>query len=238
MLTKGETIEDFREVTPKEREALEKADAAWQEPPQLFIDLWNEACGVWGGWNAETGYFELNGLTDITYEQALETMKAKFPIKDNAYRSMLRIRTNMPFNRSSILSSTDAFNYSHKIEAANLENQVFGARTFYGCSKLKRIVNAYGINFETSMNDCYFHCYSLEDIDFKAVYSKDFSLADSPLLNIETFKRLSKSSKLHTNTVTITVHPDVYAKLTDEENTEWHQVLLDAAEKNITFITV
>lgn len=39
------------------------------------------------------------------------------------------------------------------------------------------------------------------------------------------------------NVITITVHPSVYSKLTDESNTEWHKVLLDAAEKNITFAT-
>lgn len=38
---------------------------------QTFIDLWNVACGIYGQYNASTGYFELNGLLDITYEQAL-----------------------------------------------------------------------------------------------------------------------------------------------------------------------
>ena len=41
----------------------------------------------------------------------------------------------------------------------------------------------------------------------------------------------------NTAAITITVHPDVYAKLTDESNAEWHKVLLDAAGKQITFIT-
>ena len=38
--------------------------------------------------------------------------------------------------------------------------------------------------------------------------------------------------------MTITVHPDVYAKLTDESNTEWHNVLMDAMAKNISIATV
>lgn len=38
----------------------------------LFIDLWNNACGSYGRYNAETGYFELNGLTDIGYDEALK----------------------------------------------------------------------------------------------------------------------------------------------------------------------
>ena len=35
----------------------------------------------------------------------------------------------------------------------------------------------------------------------------------------------------------ITVHPDVYAKLTDETNAPWYQLLISAAEKNINFAT-
>lgn len=42
----------------------------------------------------------------------------------------------------------------------------------------------------------------------------------------------------NTTAITITVHSEVYAKLTDETNAEWHAVLEAAAEKNITFATV
>lgn len=41
----------------------------------------------------------------------------------------------------------------------------------------------------------------------------------------------------NTAAITITVHPDVYAKLTDEDNAEWHQILIDAEDKNIQFVT-
>lgn len=43
-LDSGESIADFREVTPTERQTLEAQDAAWVQPPQCFIDLWNAAC--------------------------------------------------------------------------------------------------------------------------------------------------------------------------------------------------
>lgn len=75
-LGSGESIADFREVTPKERQTLEVQDAAWVKPPQLFIDLWNAACGVWGRYNEVTGFFELNGLTDITYAEAMSIYEA------------------------------------------------------------------------------------------------------------------------------------------------------------------
>ena len=45
------------------------------------------------------------------------------------------------------------------------------------------------------------------------------------------------SNAANSNAITITVHPDVYAKLTDEANAEWHALLAAAAEKNITFAT-
>lgn len=37
---------------------------------RLFIDLWNECAVDFGRYNEETGYFELNGITDLTYEDA------------------------------------------------------------------------------------------------------------------------------------------------------------------------
>lgn len=38
---------------------------------RLFIDLWNECAVDFGRYNEDTGYFELNGLTDLTYDDAL-----------------------------------------------------------------------------------------------------------------------------------------------------------------------
>ena len=38
---------------------------------RLFIDLWNECAVDFGRYNEETGYFELNGLTDLTWDDAL-----------------------------------------------------------------------------------------------------------------------------------------------------------------------
>lgn len=37
---------------------------------RLFIDLWNECAVDFGRYNEETGYFELNGITDLTYDDA------------------------------------------------------------------------------------------------------------------------------------------------------------------------
>lgn len=63
----------------------------------------------------------------------------------------------------------------------------------------------------------------------------DFSIL--PLLDYDSIKCIVDKA-INTSTITITVHQNLYAKLTDETNTEWYQILLDAADKNITFATI
>lgn len=62
------------------------------------------------------------------------------------------------------------------------------------------------------------------------------NLKDSPNLTLECLQRISIVPK-SSSTATVTVHPTVYAKLTDTTNTQWHKVLTDALAKNITFAT-
>ncbi len=78
MLGAGESAELWREVTAKERETIEAADAKWKQPPQSFIDQWNGECAFgsskkyFGQYNEATGYFELNGIKNIGYAEALK----------------------------------------------------------------------------------------------------------------------------------------------------------------------
>ena len=105
-LATAEEIADWMEVTAAERAKLEASDAAWVCPPQTFIDLWNEACGKYGRYNEATGYFELNGFTDITYAEALRIYEVGAPETSNmACRyANAKIRTNLPpmFNKKAL----------------------------------------------------------------------------------------------------------------------------------------
>lgn len=80
---------------------------------RLFIDLWNECAVDFGRYNEETGYFELNGLTDLTWDDAvfIYTISANsfYPdYKNTGFRYDLfkppyrplkgRFRTNLPCN--------------------------------------------------------------------------------------------------------------------------------------------
>ena len=57
-------------------------------------------------------------------------------------------------------------------------------------------------------------------------------------LSLDSFEFLvSNTGVSETHSLTITVHPEVYAKLTDEANAEWHSVNVAAQGKNIAFAT-
>lgn len=71
ILCSSEDVINYKEVTALERTALEQFDSEWKEPPQSFIDMWNNECSFggiadyFGKYNSDTGYFELNEIVDI-----------------------------------------------------------------------------------------------------------------------------------------------------------------------------
>lgn len=89
ILNEGETPEDFMEVTAAQKAAFEKAAEGFVPPEQWLIDQWNTAfykdfklpgsnTYSFGKWNPDTGYFEGNGLKDITTEQAIKILQRSY----------------------------------------------------------------------------------------------------------------------------------------------------------------
>lgn len=76
MLVPEDTIENYRRCDNSEMSQLSLAARRWQEPPQAFINMWNtrlKRCkGNIGesGYDNTSGYFMLNGIIDLTYEDA------------------------------------------------------------------------------------------------------------------------------------------------------------------------
>lgn len=77
--------------------------------------------------------------------------------------------------------------------------------------------------------------YQLEYIELRL--RKGVNLSSAPRLTRECIAYIVSQADKVTATITVKVHPVVFAKLSDESNTEWYQLTLDAAEKNITFTT-
>lgn len=113
---------------------------------------------------------------------------------------------------------------------------IFGKcnRAFANCKQLKEVVGI--MVFEQGAFDYTFvNCSNLQNIQIK--YARyDIRLADSPLLTLESFQYLVENAT-NTSAITVTVHADVYAKLTDPQQADWYAVNTAAQGKQISFAT-
>lgn len=208
----------------------------------LFDDEWTAA----GGTVIASGItYGLNGVNNLTYKEAVEIKL----LNGNWQRCQLSLvstfsqiphRTLFPI-KCPRAATIDYLAY----QSANLEviafdtiTQVVAGNCYYpfmGCKKLREIIGTISLAFDVRLYGIFTECESLEIVQIAHIHT-DISFADSPLLSLESIAYLIKFRQ-NTNAITITVHPEVYSKLTDETNTEWHALLALAAEKNITFAT-
>ncbi len=136
----------------------------------------------------------------------------------------------------SAMSSERTFQNCSNIERVVAPLIIAATYCFYECAKLKSL-KVYAPNNSNEKNSgIYLGCANLETIEFSTIYNGSFSLEDSPKINSTTIGNFIKKYN-STSPITITVHPDVYAKLTDENNTEWNSLLTLASSKNIQFAT-
>ena len=93
-----------------------------------------------------------------------------------------------------------------------------------------------GMTFENKNNNAALTgCKSLQEIRIKQLrYNVD--LKYSPLLTLESFQYLVENAT-NTSAITVTVHADVYAKLTDPQQADWYAVNTAAQGKQISFAT-
>lgn len=273
ILLEDETVADFKEVTAAERSAIETADAKWTRPPQSFIDAWNNACidpltkRAVGRYNESTGYFELNGLTDITYQQAMDIYRytsngvTTDDVNVMGY-GFAQFRTNLPPSLGCYwVQINNLFSMNRILEVARLP-QFYPTEVklrpntrsaFEGCNKLREIINV--MEAPSHDSDAYTwygtfsRCFKLETVRIKKLYG-NISFAQSPLISSDSISYLVENrTTAHTDVITVTVHADTFAKLTGDttnpavaaltpaELAQWQQILTAATAKNISFTT-
>lgn len=236
---------DFKEVTAAERARIEAEDAKWEKPDHTLVYLAEINGAVY---NKDTGFFELNGLTDITAPQMKEIVKAgRFHSQKNTHAlAFSQIRTNFePRISMSVQQYERTFFQCSNLEIAVVNLMYDGVETFRECKKLRKILKFHGVRENGITANVFRGCDLLEEIQnfvFKTM-SKDcaIGLQYLPAIGLPTLSALVESKnkpEWQSYKVTVAVHPDIFAKLTDETNTEWHQVMLDATEKNIQFTTL
>ena len=205
----------------------------------LFVDQWNAACDKYGKYDPVNAPdpqrpFYLNTLW-LTYREAINSLEAFSPWGTSPMNSYCTdIRTNIPPHTSAVSTSREYQNSFERIEVVNLDRiNVYRLRVCLNGSNLKKVLNFNAEYLELLNNS--FNAPKLIDLQISNL-KISLDLSRCPLINLTSWQGLV-SKAANTSEITVTVHPDVYAKMSDESNAEWHKVMTDAEAKQITFAT-
>ena len=238
ILTANESIEDFKEVTSAQMNTIKNKDKEWKKPSEEFIAECKAEDVVY---NYSTGYFELNGLVDITTEQMRAIMpylvlgRAGGSLTYKFIRTAIRTVT-VYAEGAPVTKAMDMAFYASSVEtiafkvprAGAMETQTI-TQPFRACASLHTI---YGIidvrNTATGLIDLAPLATKLKYINIKSLKTS-ITFQDCPLLSLESITYMVENA-INTDPITITLHPDAYARLTDE-------IITAATAKQINFAT-
>lgn len=226
---------------------------------RLFDLQWKQA----GGSVIVSGEtYGLNGINDLSLSEAMKILSYK-PLCDSpslptAKFSGLRVRTLFPicsFGEDPNLVKT--FFSMWDLEVLQLAGDPWrgvttvyeGSRAFYNCDKLREIkgdIHLWDLYGRAKCEALFEKAPALEEVRVQT--SQSLTFKDSQRLSLASVQYLVDKAN-NTSAITITVHPDVYAKLTGDttnaaaaalsadELAQWQAILAAAAAKNITIAT-
>ena len=206
---------------------------------RLFIDLWNECAVDFGRYNEETGYFELNGITDLTWDDAkmifMLSAYSEYPYYSNRgtyfkFSDKGHFRTNLPSicgGYSSHTSNKISTYLCDRIEVLNVMQRIpfnrppystntmmTGCQFFdcYGSYELRKVMGI--IYFNTSQTAVTYGYYlpKLEEINLYNITKNYKYLYNAPKLNYTSVKTMIEQ-RGGTNAITIWYHANVYNKI-------------------------
>lgn len=193
-------------------------------------------------YNEETGFYELNGFTDITEEEMwniyryfnfndMSMFVGKYPY--NGYN--LKVRTNIPF-QSTIQnsSSISAFRIAHKwsylcstlryvekiVISRKPEDIYLCADNYIGCNYLlfscDSLVEVEGVidfsKYEGNLTYVFLECPKLKSFRLRGVHNTT-TFKGSPCIDLDTLKYVIENAT-NSKAITITVAPTTYGYLT------------------------
>lgn len=208
--------------------------------------------------NRQTGYYEFNGINDLTRDDMIAILVAGRIWNDNttAVYDDGRMRTNLQPHTHGV-NGKNWFNYIYtfannpRLEVANVFRMGAGIGTFKKCVKLRAVIGSHIEVHDKWDEECFLQCAALEEIRvaFGASASTSVNvlwLGDSPRLSLASVSHLATAS---TKPGTAHFHPDVYAKLTgdttnaacaaltEEERKRWAGVMELAVANSQVFTT-
>ena len=236
VLTASETAAMYKDVTADEMAAIKTQDAKWVEPSEELIA---EAKVNGAVYNGKTGFFELNTLTDITAPQMRAILNfGRFRVTDPMAGARSKdvnisdlIRTNILVSSADELnlhSTADGLCYNQSF----LEVLVVGLGPQYDqtwvmrptsiftmltrCYKLHTIIGDIRLDrLKTANEKAFVSCTALRNVRLRDIV-KSLDISGAPLLSFDSVACMVDNAK-NTEAISIKVHPDVYAKLTDEQ---------------------
>ena len=239
LATKQDALSDSADITvsaDNELSLTEKAKYA------TFDAQWTAA----GGTVIESGkVYECNGTDDLTFAEAIDIYAwyTKAFTADCSYRFCIYPhRAMLPVcgTNEKAITADRMFCFAKKIKVIKFRsprgeippyvNMTRPIAAFMSCDALREIDTP--IQFTASPDSAFRNCAALEEVRlYKLAYN--LNIGSSPLLSLTSLQYLVANAT-NTTAITVTVHADVFAKLTDESNTEWHAVAVAALAKNIT----
>mgnify|MGYP000915936935 CR=1 FL=1 len=191
-------------------------------------------------YNTNTGYYEMNGLTDITEAEMSVIYNYSTSLNDinlRAALSRVKCRTFYPLKQmaNSVCNITYICQDNDVLEVFLVSiNSHFGEMmgAFYRCVKLK-IVNGLRVlyvSLAANALNAFYYCQKLEECYLHSV-KVGFSFEWSPLLSLASLQYLVTNRANGDTRITITVHATVWSKLNDAVNyPEWKALLVDAVD--------
>ena len=237
ILTSSENIEDFKEVTSAEKTTIENKDKEWEEPSEELVAQMT-ARNV--SYNSATGFFECNGVNDlnvadarninIACSQMRNTHNAEFMFALYKFRTLPKVSI---YVGGDSVSADRMFQLCNTLESIDLSGvMAFGLMImmFRFCSNLhtiKGLTMAQNIQ-EDGARGAFIGCAKLRNVEIRNA-KVNISFSDSPLLSLDSIQYLVTNAA-NTSPITVTLHPDAYARLTDE-------IITAATAKQINFAT-
>lgn len=205
-------------------------------------------------YNAETGYWELNGLTDLTEDDMWDIyMLGPLDYSNAVEYWSINARTNFLRNKGIGRYSGGAnFNgflrgnaFAEVVKVCGNDNLmvVSNINSAFRGAKLKRIIGIIDVlGIITAISQTFIGAVMLQTVKINHL-KVNISFQDSPLLSYESLNYLVTNAA-NVSAITVTVHPTTYSYLTGtaqptEEvggtTEEWQALVTTAQGKQITF---
>ena len=201
----------------------------------FFDDYWTASGGEVDRAGHPEAPYGLNGLW-LTYEEAVVVAADTQYHVSGVVGRTIKGRTN--FEPPFTASSGGLTNFqAPRVEVLNVGTRNYASSFAGWLVDAPKIVSIIGIidltYFNGSMGNC-LRCPKLAEVKFYGL-KRDFNIRYLAAISLESLTYLVNNAANGEAIITVTVHPDVYVKLTDEANAEWFALLTAAIAKNISF---